>query len=267
MGAVQTCAAERVQDAHDCVHQATATGDLCDANFDRRLLNVQLLAGARDGEEPVVREALKGGANPETRTPMRISVTGGFDVVGKVKKEKKRGPTPLMLAAKSGSVGCVKALLSAGAKLEAKDEDGMRPLHFAALSAELAALEVLLAEGASPDALDANKRGVLDHLPADVRRSRPELRKWEEALRAAGGSPAQASLPGTAQLPLTPPEPRPEADGDEDNAGDEGPRAGPMSPPSPLLPTSGQTPPSAYSGSPASLIGPDEFANRPLRRV
>mmetsp|Transcript_89058 Transcript_89058/g.229796 ORF Transcript_89058/g.229796 Transcript_89058/m.229796 type:complete len:315 (-) Transcript_89058:9-953(-) len=170
----------------DCYH---------DQKFDRKLVNVQLLAGARDGEEQIVREALRAGAYLETRQPMRIVVSGRLPAGSPGSKgskgsrggkaKGKMGPTPLMLAAKSGSVGCVKALLDAGAKVRSREEDSMRPVHFAALGGEFEVLKLLLARGADAAARDANKCSVLDHLPEEVQRHKPELRKWMAAVQEA----------------------------------------------------------------------------------
>lgn len=153
----------------------------CDEIMDRKYINVRLLAGARDGQVDIVREALLAGANTETRQPMKV-FAGHTGVNASRKGGKRCNPTPLMLAAKSGSVPCIKVLLRYGARLDAKDEDLMRPVHFAALSGEFSALQALIAARANPGVLDANQCSVLDHLPAEVHKDHRELRLWREAI-------------------------------------------------------------------------------------
>jgi len=157
-------------------------------NIDRRFVNVQLIAGARDGEVSVVSEALRAGACTETRSPMKIFAGTSSSEVPELQVQvfKKRcGPTPLMLAAKSGSVPCIKVLLAHRAHLGARDEDGMRAVHFAALSGEFAALKALLEARANPCAMDAERRAPLDHLPSEARSDPGELRRWRELLERA----------------------------------------------------------------------------------
>jgi hypothetical protein len=89
-----------------------------------------------------------------------------------------------MLAAQSGSLESVQALLQARAKVQARDEDCMRPLHFAAASGELTVLEALLEARADPEALDRNGQGVLDHIPWEVRCLPGEQKRWADLLTA-----------------------------------------------------------------------------------
>lgn len=190
MGSSTSCAPEEVQKG--CAQAMMCQDDI----LDRRYLNVQLLAGARDGEAAVVMEALKAGANTETRHPMRIlagsaSNTASANAVLD-KASRNLGPTPLMLAAKSGSVACVRTLLAYRARIQAKDEDGMRPLHFAALSGELQVLKVLLDAKADPGDRDNDDRHLLDHLPLEVLKDRCEMRQWE-ALVGGPAVPSQAT--------------------------------------------------------------------------
>ena len=62
--------------------------------------------------------------------------------------------TPLHLAAYGNSAGVVKALLTAGANIEAREEDGWTPLHAAARHSDSPdVVNALLAAGANPKAL------------------------------------------------------------------------------------------------------------------
>mmetsp|Transcript_36861 Transcript_36861/g.70883 ORF Transcript_36861/g.70883 Transcript_36861/m.70883 type:complete len:175 (+) Transcript_36861:2-526(+) len=116
-------------------------------------------------------------------------VAGGKPLTkNKQKASKHKGMTPLMLAAKSGSLSCVQELLKARAHVNARDEDRMRPLHFAALSGELRIAVELMTYSADPLRLDDEQRGPADCLPDELRRQPGELRRWTEALENNRGN-------------------------------------------------------------------------------
>lgn len=187
MGTSTSCAPEAAINP-ECTQQVASCKEafVGEDVINRKYLNVQLIAAARDGEVELLRDALRDGANPETRQPMRI-IAGAAPVGISIKAAKCMGPTPLMLAAKSGSVACVKALLQHKAKVHAKDEDGMKPIHWAALSGELLAIQALVDAGANPLDKDHDMLGILDHLPAEVRNDPIEFRRWRE-LRDSGSA-------------------------------------------------------------------------------
>jgi len=200
MGSQISCAPEGY--TADCAQQALACGEggPDDDLIQRKFLNVQLLAAARDGEATLLREALKGGANPETRQPMRIIAgNSSADVEALLKDRRNVGPTPLMLSAKSGSVDCVRHLLHCAANVDARDEDGMKPVHFAALSGELSVLKMLVTAGADVTEQDNDGRTLIEHLPDEVRKDPFEYKKWKqyvdsEAKRVAKGPGDRSSL-------------------------------------------------------------------------
>lgn len=64
----------------------------------------------------------------------------------------ERGLTPLMVAAKAGSVDVARLLIAAGANVNRADKSGGTPLL---LASDLTVINVLLAAGADPDAADA----------------------------------------------------------------------------------------------------------------
>merc|ERR1712060_990468 len=101
------------------------------------------------------------------------------------KAVKQFGPTPLMLAAKSGSVGAVLLLLENRANVSSWDEEKMRPLHWAALSGELQVAKVLMGAKAYAGARDIYDQLPLDHLPSEVRQDPAELRMWTTCLAVA----------------------------------------------------------------------------------
>ena len=63
-----------------------------------------------------------------------------------------KGYTPLHWAAQKGHTDIVKALLQAGAEVDAKDEYGYTPLHWAAESGDLATVKALVTAGAEVNA-------------------------------------------------------------------------------------------------------------------
>jgi len=63
------------------------------------------------------------------------------------------GSTPLHLAAINPDVTTVKALLAAGANVNAKDDDGNTPLHMAAYANRIETAKVLLEAGADVNAV------------------------------------------------------------------------------------------------------------------
>lgn len=75
---------------------------------------------------------------------------------------KNRGITALGAAALAGHLEIVKALVEAGAKLEAKDNAGITPLAHAASLSRVAVVEYLISKGANVSAVDAQKRSVSD---------------------------------------------------------------------------------------------------------
>jgi len=70
--------------------------------------------------------------------------------------------TPLMLAASSGNIDVMEALLAAGAKVESRDLADETPVFYAVALNRSAALRALLRHGASADA--TGKNGSLVHL-------------------------------------------------------------------------------------------------------
>jgi ankyrin repeat protein len=72
-------------------------------------------------------------------------------------------------------------LLSAGACLDAEDEDGMQPLHFSASSGNIDTCKALLAARADASRKDDFGRLAFDHLcTADL--TVPEKRAWKDLL-------------------------------------------------------------------------------------
>jgi ankyrin repeat protein len=72
----------------------------------------------------------------------------------RVKYEPSGGMTPLMFAAREGCVDCVKALIGAGAKLDAYDPDNVTSLVYALWNAHFDAAKVLIEAGADVNRWD-----------------------------------------------------------------------------------------------------------------
>lgn len=68
------------------------------------------------------------------------------------------GSTPLHLAATNPDSSAMKALIAAGANVQARDNDGATPLHMAAYSSRAANVQILLEAGADPLAKTDNGR-------------------------------------------------------------------------------------------------------------
>ncbi|NIR59957.1 MAG: ankyrin repeat domain-containing protein, partial [Gammaproteobacteria bacterium] len=77
----------------------------------------------------------------------RLLVTAGADV----NQRLRNGETPLMMAARTGDVATMEALLDAGAEIDAREKvRGTTALMWAAANANPPAVELLLSRGADP---------------------------------------------------------------------------------------------------------------------
>lgn len=74
----------------------------------------------------------------------------------------RRGFTALHYAAESGLADVCRALIGAGADMEARTVNGNTPLHKAAENSHMEALEALLAAGASPSQINRNAHTPLE---------------------------------------------------------------------------------------------------------
>lgn len=104
------------------------------------------------------------------------------------------GSTPLHLAATNPDVSAVKALLAAGADVNAKDMDGNTPLHMAAYTNRIEAAKVLLEAGADVNAESSGGRTPI----AMARKARADelaglISLWVLKGCKAGGKCEQAS--------------------------------------------------------------------------
>lgn len=104
------------------------------------------------------------------------------------------GSTPLHLAATNSDVTAVKALLAAGADVNAKDMDNNTPLHMAAYTNQVEATKVLLEAGADVNVVSSGGRTPM----AMARKSRADeiaglISLWILKGCKSGGKCEQAS--------------------------------------------------------------------------
>ena len=128
------------------VDQANAQGDtplhLAAASGDAVVIKMLLDAGARcavnaRGLTPLMRAVIQSGRQEEPTKAIEALASQANTAGGK-------GKTPLMVAAESGAVGAIKALLSFGANPLAKTTLGKTALMFAAQMDSVQALSLLL---------------------------------------------------------------------------------------------------------------------------
>lgn len=106
------------------------------------LRDYPLHAVCHAGVESAVRAQLNEGANPNAHVS---------DTVVEV---RRRGTTPLIVAARAGHVHVIVALLEAGANVDLAKCDGGTPLYIAAQNAIIPVLECLVQRGADLDLAD-----------------------------------------------------------------------------------------------------------------
>ncbi len=104
---------------------------------------------------------VKGALNQEGWTALMIAANRGhieaikalIQAGANIEAKDKAGWTPLMYAASEGRTEAIKVLVQAGAKLETKDKDGLTPLMIAAVN-KFEAVKALIQAGAKFDAKD-----------------------------------------------------------------------------------------------------------------
>mmetsp|Transcript_64065 Transcript_64065/g.119068 ORF Transcript_64065/g.119068 Transcript_64065/m.119068 type:complete len:211 (-) Transcript_64065:57-689(-) len=182
----QSCHKDMPQPCQQAAYVCNPPNDIKRAKW----RNQQLIAAARDGNIASLDEALKEGADVETRNPMKMvslsaektrKKAGG----SKARKDKNEGLSPLMHAATGGHLTCVMRLLEAQASLEAIEEEGLTPLHFAAMSGNLDVFKALVYAGADVDQVDDNEKAAMAYIPDDILSSRALVAKWEAVAQRA----------------------------------------------------------------------------------
>ncbi len=173
----------------------------------RHWLQEDLRAAAEDGDERLLEEALRAGADPEGgvrgRKPvaraaalgregcLRRLLEAGASVAGREGPEEE---SALSLACAYGRAGCARILLEFGADPNEADpgEAGMgkRPLTHAAECGEWEAAAALLEAGADPGARDDRGKSALDWARAFGHEAFARaLEAWIERARMEGSTP------------------------------------------------------------------------------
>ena len=176
--------------------------------MEQRKQQTALMWAAAQGQAGMVELLLAKGADVDARSKVNIwerRVTAE----PRVKDITPGGFTPLLFAAREGCLGCVRALLGAGADIRNTNPDTISPLLMALLNAQFDTAEYLVASGADVNQWDRWGRTPLyaavdfNTLPIGGRPDRPSLSAVSaldmiEILLAAGANP-------NAQLKLFPP--------------------------------------------------------------
>mmetsp|Transcript_61460 Transcript_61460/g.143073 ORF Transcript_61460/g.143073 Transcript_61460/m.143073 type:complete len:212 (+) Transcript_61460:95-730(+) len=170
----------------------------------RGMLNHRLLFASRDDNITELKLAIEQGAYLETRRPfvMRPKPPADMETPGVPKKRRapREGLTPLMYAAKNGSVAATRLLLDAKALIHARDEDGLQPLHLAASSGVQDVCSLLISNGAARDVVDDHGQRAVDYVPEDCCIMRADREAWEALLgpRSSHPSPDKDDAPETS---------------------------------------------------------------------
>lgn len=103
-----------------------------------------------------------------------------------LRTQTKDESTPLMVAARKGSLDAMRALLAAGARVDEQDKDGWQPLHEAANAGQVEAANFLLSAG-------GGDRPALPAAPAQLCATRQACR--HACLHLGGPASSAAALP------------------------------------------------------------------------
>lgn len=157
---------------------AAATRTLAQAPNSLQINNL-LFEAARKGCVDALAPLAKAGASPAARdrmgnTALALAAKSGrlsfvkalLDadrpaVSGQLERANVDGSTPLVQAALADRIDVAKLLLDAGANAAAANAHGETALSAAAFNADAALAELLLARGAAPDAADATGKSVI----------------------------------------------------------------------------------------------------------
>ena len=138
----------------DAVTALLARGAHMDATERERGQTAPMWAAA-EGHPEVVRVLLEHGADVHARSEVRRVLISRDPVGREVDWTERGGFTPLLFAARRGSVDVARLLLAAGADVNATAANGTSVLVVATHSGHRALAQFLLEEGADPDAAGA----------------------------------------------------------------------------------------------------------------
>lgn len=118
-------------------------------------------AGTTPKHLELVRALLARGADVEAGQPSKFQLTVTCPPANRLCEARTAEGTALGIAAASGSVGIVEALLAAGASVDSLQRGRRTPLMIAALAGRADVVRVLLAAGANTAARDINDKTAL----------------------------------------------------------------------------------------------------------
>lgn len=152
-----------------------------------------LMRAAAAGDVAAMRRWMGRGANVDARVPSNdFAAFVAFLRWMQQVPDRQVHWTPLMFAARSGCVECVRVLLDAGANVHVRDRDAFSPVSVAAMHGHRPVLELLVARGASVD----DPRLLFQGIASDLGLLRFFL--------AHGTDPNRAVPPGPHQKPIAP---------------------------------------------------------------
>jgi ankyrin repeat protein len=120
-----------------------------------------LMWAASEDHADVVRLLVAKGADVKARSKALSFPKDRFGLEGVLTILPRGNWTPLMYAARDGATGAARALVAAGAEVNAVDPDGTTPLVRAIWNAHYDTAKTLLAAGADPNLADTSGMGAL----------------------------------------------------------------------------------------------------------
>lgn len=172
--------------------------------------NEDLAAGAKWGDEDMIKYALGQGANPNHverlgHPPLWLCAERGHahcvetlvNAGAKLNFSASNNLTALAVAATRGHIAAMEELLRLGASVHGNDKGEMSPLLWLAEMSpqSLEAAQLLIAHGADPLARDQLGRGMLDILARQM-----EGDRLASLIMAMGADPREASARGRSPL-------------------------------------------------------------------
>jgi len=174
------------------LHTAENGYDYSTQMLHESLPNQELVRAAMEGRERSVAWQLERGAFIEARRPFKFVFEG--DMCPK-RSQANVGLTPLMHAALGGHAEACAVLVTAGAEVNAEDEDRMRPLHFAAKAGSLDVFRLLLRARADANCQDIDGLTPLAQLASWSKCSKAD---FEALLTTESGGLLPLTEAGTA---------------------------------------------------------------------
>mmetsp|Transcript_39832 Transcript_39832/g.86184 ORF Transcript_39832/g.86184 Transcript_39832/m.86184 type:complete len:207 (+) Transcript_39832:71-691(+) len=126
---------------------------------------LELMRAVRNGNLEGVRHAIAMKADVNVRQPLKLITIDRYQSGEPI---HNCGLTPLMYAASNGKASVIRALLSAGARVDDTDERGVTALHLAAASGDIHGFREIIDAKAKTNLITEEGENVLDFLPREV---------------------------------------------------------------------------------------------------